>query len=393
VREIGMFELDIAARHIRSRRRQTIFSIIAVSLAVGIIIVAMSMMSGYTNIWIDSIIENQAHITVQPKENEDYIYLYHGLESYLYSEEGVEAVSSYFQGEAALQYRHNAEGVLLYGINPEDENRVVNREKDMFAGEFASIANPGSCIILGFKLAKNLDVEMGDIVTAQIPGAGPTDLTITGIFQTGTPVDETIAFTNLERLQDFYGSGDVVTGMGVRISDVYAAEDLANKIDLETGYDATSWIEQMGEILTLMETQEGLVYFFYIVIFSISGFGIANILIMIVMEKVGEIGMLMAMGTSRRSIMLIFLLEAAILGMAGVVIGCILGYAASLAIASITIPVPPEMYWGMDHLPVVIEFKNFITASIFAMVINIIAGVFPARRASKMDPVEAIYSV
>ena len=388
-----MFELDVAARHIRSRHRQTMFSIIAVSLAVAIIIVAMSMMSGYTSILIDSTVEKQAHITVLPKENEDYIHLYHGLENHIYDLEGVEAVSSYFQGEAALQHKHNAEGVLLYGINPNDENRVVNREKDMFAGEFTSLENPGSRIILGYKLAKNLDVEMGDTVTAQIPGAKPTDFTITGIFQTGTPVDETMAFTNLERLQDHYGAGDVVTGMGIRISDAYAAEDLANGIDRETGYDAVSWIEQNAEILTLMETSEGMVYFFYIIIFAISGFGIANVLIMIVMEKVGEIGMLMAMGTSRRSIMLIFLLEAGILGMAGVITGCILGYVASMAIASITIPIPPEMYFGMDHLPIVIELENFITASIFAMVINIIAGVFPARRASKMDPVEAIYSV
>ncbi len=388
-----MFEMDVATRHISSRRRQTLFSIIAVALAVGIITVAMSMMSGYMSILIDSTIENQAHITVMPKEGDDYIHLYHGLENHINTLEGVEAVSSYFQGEAALQHQHNAEGVLLYGINPENENRVVNREKDMFAGDFASIENPGSRIVLGYKLAKNLDVGIGDSVKAQIPGANPADFIVTGIFQTGTPVDETIAFVNLERLQDFYGSGDVVTGIGIRMSDAYASDTIANRIDQETGYDAVSWIEQNAEILTLLETSEGMVYLFYIIIFSISGFGIANILIMIVMEKVGEIGMLMAMGTTRRSIMLIFLLEAAILGMSGVIIGCVLGYGASLAIASITIPIPPEMYFGMDHLPVVIESKNFITAGIFAMVINIIAGVFPARRASKMDPVEAIYSV
>ncbi len=162
---------------------------------------------------------------------------------------------------------------------------------------------------------------------------------------------------------------------------------------METGYDATSWIEQNAEILNLMETSEGMVYFFYVIIFAISGFGIANVLIMIVMEKVGEIGMLMAMGTSRRSIMLIFLLEAGILGLAGVIIGSVLGYVASLMIASYTIPVPPEMYFGMDHLPIVINAENFVTAGVFAMVINIIAGVFPARRASKMNPVEAIQSV
>ncbi|HJH31597.1 MAG TPA: ABC transporter permease [Methanosarcinaceae archaeon] len=388
-----MFELDVATRHIKSRRRQTLFSIIAVSLAVGIIIIFMSMMSGYTSILIDSTTENQAHITIMPKEDEDYIYLYHGLENHIHTLKGVGGVSSYLQNEAALQYKHNAEGVLLYGINPEDEKRVVNRDKYMLAGEFVSIDNPGSRMILGFKLAKNLDVNMGNSVTVQIPGAEPTDFTITGIFQTGTPIDETMAFVNLGRLQDLHGSGDVVTGIGIKIFDVYDAEELANGIDRETGYDAISWMEQNAEILNLMETSESMVYFFYIIIFSISGFGIANVLIMIVMEKVGEIGMLMAMGTSRRSIMLIFLLEAGILGMAGVVIGCVLGYGASLAIASITIPIPPEMYFGMDHLPVVIELKNFISASAFAMVINIVAGVFPARRASKMNPVEAIQSV
>ena len=388
-----MFELDVATRHIRSRRRQTLFSIIAVSLAVGIIIIFMSMMGGYTSILIDSTTENQAHITIMPKEAEDYIHLYHGLENYIYDLEGIVAVSSYFQGEAALQYKHNAEGVLLYGINPEDENQVVNRDKYMLAGEFTSIENPGSRIVLGYKLAKNLDVGMGDSVTAQIPGSKPTNFIVTGIFQTGTPVDETMAFVNIGRLQDLYGSGDVITGMGIKMSDPYAAEDLANGIDRETGYNAISWMEQNAEILTLLETSEGMVYFFYIIIFGISGFGVANVLIMIVMEKTGEIGMLMAMGTSRRSIMLIFLLEAAILGMMGVIIGCILGYVASAAIASIVIPIPPEMYFGMDHLPIEIELKNFISASVFAMVINIIAGVFPARRASKMDPVEAIYSV
>jgi len=388
-----MFELDIAMKHIRSRHRQTSFSIVAVGLSVAIIIVSMSMLSGYTSILIDSTVEKQAHITVMPKENEDYIHLYRGLENHIYGKEGVVAVSSYYQGEAALQHRHDVEGVVLYGINPEAENRVVNREKDMFAGEFTSLENPGSRTVLGYKLAKNLDVWMGDTVTAQIPGSGPTDFTVTGIFRTGTPADETTAYVNLGRLQDFYGAGDVVTGMGVRISDVYTAETLANGIEMETGYDATSWIEQNAEILNLMETSEGMVYFFYVIIFAISGFGIANVLIMIVMEKVGEIGMLMAMGTSRRSIMLIFLLEAGILGLAGVIIGSVLGYVASLMIASYTIPVPPEMYFGMDHLPIVINAENFVTAGVFAMVINIIAGVFPARRASKMNPVEAIQSV
>jgi len=128
-------------------------------------------------------------------------------------------------------------------------------------------------------------------------------------------------------------------------------------------------------------------------IFAISGFSIANILTMIVMEKVGEIGMLLAMGTSRKSILTIFLLEAGILGITGVMIGAVLGYISCILLISYTIPVPPEMYFGLDHLPIRIAPENFLTAGAFSMIINILAGIHPAHRASKMDPVEAIHSV
>lgn len=388
-----MFELDVAMRHVRSRRRQTFFSIFAVALSVGIIIISMSLFSGYMSILIDATVENQPHITVLPKENEDFIHLYRGLEKFIYEQEGVVAASSYFQGEAALQYRHNVEGAALYGINPEDENKVVNKADDMVEGNFSSLLNPGSNMILGFKLARKLNVNMGDTVTAQVPGSPPTDFTVTGIFQTGTPADESVVYAGLERVQDFYGAGDVVTGIGVRVSDVYSAEELSGLIEKETNYETTSWVDQNADILNLLAQSEGMVYFFYIIIFAISGFGIANILIMIVMEKVGEIGMLMAMGTTRRSIMVIFLMEAGILGLAGVIIGTVIGYISVLIIASYTIPIPPEMYFGMDHLPVLIVPENFVIAGIFALVINTLAGLFPARRASKMDPVEAIHNV
>jgi ABC-type lipoprotein release transport system permease subunit len=338
-------------------------------------------------------VENQAHITVSPKENEDDISLYHGLEKYIRKQEGVTAVSSYYQGDIALQHRDNVEGAVLYGINPKDEEQVLNVEKDMIAGDFKALAKQGNRIILGSKLAQNLEVDIGDTLTAQFPGSKPADFTIIGILQRGTSVDETLAYANLERVQELYNADGSITGMGIRISNIYAADALANRIDRETSYDAVCWMEQNSEILDLLNKQAQFVYFFYILIFTISGFGIANILIMIVMEKVGEIGMLMAMGTSRKSILFIFLFEAGILGMAGVMIGLVLGYISSILLASYTIPVPPEMYFGLDHMPFLIVPENFIIAGVFAMTINTLAGVYPARRASKMDPVEAIYSV
>ena len=388
-----MFEINIALRHIKARRRQTTFSVIAVALSVAIIIVSMSMLTGFRENIIETTVENQAHITVSPKENEDYIFLYHGLESFIREQEGVTAVSSYYKRGAAIQYRHNVEGAVLSGVRPVDEDHVLNVKKDMIAGEFDSIMGSGNRIILGSKLADKLEVGMGDTVTISFPGSKPSDFKITGIIQTGTAADETLAYANLERVQDFYGKSGIVTGIGIRVSDVYAVEPLADRIDRETGYDAESWMEQSSEILNLLNTQKQFVFIFYLMIFAISGFSIANILNMIVMEKVGEIGMLLAMGTSRKSILAIFLLEAGILGIIGVIIGAVLGYVSCVLLISYTIPVPPEMYFGLDHLPIRIASENFLTAGTFSMIINILAGIHPAHRASKMDPVEAIHSV
>ncbi|RZN13653.1 MAG: ABC transporter permease [Methanosarcinales archaeon] len=388
-----MFEINIALRNIKARRRQTTFSVIAVALSVAIIIVSMSMLTGFRENIIETTIENQAHIMVLPKENEDYISLYYGLEGFIREQEGVAAVSSYYKGNAAIQYRHNVEGAVLSGVRPVDEDRVLNVKKDMIAGEFESITRSGNRIILGSKLADKLEVGMDDTVTVSFPGSKPSDFKITGIIQRGTSADETLAYANLEQVQDFYGKSGIVTGIGIRVSDVYAVEPLADRIELETGYDAESWMEQSSEILNLLDTQKQFVFIFYLMIFAISGFSIANILTMIVMEKVGEIGMLLAMGTSRKSILGIFLLEAGILGIIGVIIGTVLGYVSCILLISYTIPVPPEMYFGLDHLPIRIAPKNFLTAGTFSMIINILAGINPARRASKMDPVEAIHSV
>lgn len=388
-----MYELDVAIRYIGLRRRQTLFSVIAVALSVALIILSMSVLGGFWNNLIESTVENQAHIVISGSGDDEYLHLYRGLEEYLEKQEGVTAVSPFFEGDAALRFRQNVEGAQLRGVLPEAEDMVMGTGKDMIAGSFISLDEPGNNIILGSKLADNLEVSPGDIVSAWSPGAAPRDFRVTGIIRTGTQADETIAYAGLGRVQEFYGRKDVITGAGVRVRDIYEAEPLAQKINRETGYDAVSWMEKSSAILNLLGTMFQFIYLFYGMIFAISGFGIVNILIMIVLEKVKDIGMLIAMGATRNSIRTIFLLEALLLGLAGVAIGLILGYASALAVAAIRIQVPPQMYFGMDHLPVVIELQNFIIAGIFSLMINLIAGLYPAHKASQLDPVEAIHSV
>lgn len=153
-----------------------------------------------------------------------------------------------------------------------------------------------------------------------------------------------------------------------------------------------SWIEANAEILNLLNTQMIFVNIFYILIYGIAGFGITNILITIVAQRTREIGILKAMGASEKSIMAIFLFQSVILGAIGLVLGTILGYIATVALQSYEIEVPQEMYFGLQTLPLHVEPFNFVYAAVFAFIINIISGIYPARKAAKLDPVKAIES-
>ena len=158
------------------------------------------------------------------------------------------------------------------------------------------------------------------------------------------------------------------------------------------GLDAVSWSEANAEILGLLDTQMVFVNIFYLLIYGIAGFGIANTLITIVAQRTREIGILKAMGASQKSIMVVFLFQSVVLGALGLVLGTVLGYIATVALQSYKIEVPQEMYFGLQTLPLEVKPLNFVYAAFFAFIVNIISGIYPARKAAKLDPVTAIES-
>ncbi|TGC09700.1 ABC transporter permease [Methanolobus halotolerans] len=388
-----MYELQIALRHISARKRLTFFAIFAVALAIGVIVVLMSMMSGFTEELVTTTVENSPHIVVSPMEDDqEYIHFYNHFSEQLRNKEGVLAVSPVFSGQVALQYKDNAEGVDLFGIDPEAENAVVNIEDDIVSGRLFELSRTNNGIVLGDNLAEDLDVVVGDSVDAVIPTAGSRSFRVVGIFNSGTPADENTAYARFDTVRDLFGESGVASRINVRVQDPYQAEMIAQSVESETGLDAVSWIEANSEILELLNTQQVFVWIFYGLIYMIAGFGVANTLITVVMDKKKEIGMLMAMGTSKKHITAIFLLESLILGTIGVLVGCVLGYAGIILLSSYEIDLPSEMYFGLTTLPLKVDLANFVYAIVFSFLINIIAAVYPARRAARLDPVEAIES-
>jgi lipoprotein-releasing system permease protein len=229
-------------------------------------------------------------------------------------------------------------------------------------------------------------------VDAVFPGSKTTSFKVVGLTHTGTSADEVTAYARLDSVQNFFNKPGVVSTIGVRTADPYQADNISSSIKRETGLDAVSWLEANSEILNLLNTQMVFVQVFYALIYGIAGFGIANTLITIVAQRTSEIGILKAMGASQKSIMTIFLFQSVILGTIGLLLGTVLGYISTVILQSYKIPVPPEMYFGLQTLPLKVEPLNFVYAALFALLINIISGIYPARKAAKLDPVKAIES-
>lgn len=385
---IPVYELFIAIRHLTSRRRQTIFSVLAVGLAVMLLMWSQAMMVGFTDEMYSKTVDTMMpHVTVEPQEGEDYIHLYHKLIEDIDGIDGVVGISPVLSGPATFEYKGKNKNVVMQGIRVEAHDSVMYINDNIIEGSFRDLEISPNSVVIGDALAEKLDVETGDTIDASFPEANPADLKVVGIYNSGTPMDETLAFTSLSTVQDFLDVSNVVTTILVRGDDRERAQAISEKIDT-LGYPASGWKETNPEIIQTLKMEGTSNAITLGLIIIIASFGIVSTLFMVVMEKTKEIGMLMAMGVSRRSILIIFVMESGILGLLGALMGVILG--ATLAIQMGSFEYEMEVMAGITSIPFVVRIQDAVIIVLFTFLLNLIAGIYPASRASKLKPVEAI---
>jgi lipoprotein-releasing system permease protein len=386
-----MYEFSIAQRHILRNPKMALFTIAAVTLAVAIIVVLMGLMSGFQDEIIKTTVENNPHIYVQPKEDEKYVYLYRTISVILWKYPGVEAVSSRLNGKAAAKYKDLVRGVDFMGVDPADEDRLMEVQKDTVFGNFADLRSRKYSAVIGTKLAAELKLHPGDDFLL-VRGNKSVKLKVAGLFETGTAEDKMLVYIPRATAQDLLGRGDVVSEVDAKVYDIYQAPYIAADLKSQFRYQIKSWEDVDADILNLIQTQSFFSIILYILIFAIAGFGIANTMIMIITRRTKEIGILMAMGATRRSILKIFMMESLILAPPSAVLGSVLAYVAALVIMSYNIELPSEIY-VVSRMTVSMKPEFFLKAIGFAILINFVAGLYPAWKASRMDPVEAIGSL
>jgi lipoprotein-releasing system permease protein len=319
-------------------------------------------------------------------EGEEYIHLYRSITDVCWALPGILGVSPSLSASATLSFKDKSENVALVGIEPEQAERITQITENMAQGDINSIMG-GRRVVMGEALAGKLKVKMGDTISARFPDRLPVNLVVSGIFSFGyKEVDEGVAYVSQDTARRFLDEGDVATAIDIKFSDPFLAQTAAEELR-SRGYNAKDWQELFPDIVRTLAFEKTQNAITMLLLMIIAAFGIASIMNMLVVEKTREIGMLMALGANPIHIRRLFLLESGVLGLMGGVSGCLLGLLACLELQGIQIQ---NAMGEMMNLPIALNPADFILFTAVSVLLSIAAGYYPARKASRLDPVIAL---
>jgi lipoprotein-releasing system permease protein len=409
------YELFIGLRYLKAKRKQTFVSLITlisiagVTVGVTALIVVLAVMNGFKEDLREKILGVTSHVVVSRFDGN--IPKYQKLRAKVEVVSGVAAATPFIYTQAMINSRQAISGAVLRGIEPETASKVINLPKNMRSGSLEELAveeksgetraTPG--IILGNELARNLGVSRGEPVTVISPlgrltplGRVPRSQTfrVAGIFDSGMyEYDSTIAYVSIWAAQRFLGIGDRVTGIEVRVDDIYQADQVARDIGKALGgypYWSRDWMRMNKNLFSALKLEKIVMFIILTLIILVAAFNIIGTLIMVVIEKTRDIAILKSMGATRRSIMKIFMIEGAIIGLVGTLLGLLGGYTLCKLLATYQfIELPPDVYY-ISTLPVRMDPLDVALIALAAIIISLVATVYPAWQASRLDPAEAI---
>ncbi len=364
----------------------------------------LSMMNGFEKEVRSRIIGTTAHVSVFSTYNEgieNYQELIPGIKEVKH----VETVAPYIYYKAAIASKTGSDGIVVRGIDPEKERLVTDLERNLKVGslylEPEGDELPG--ILLGATLADRLGVESGDNVVLFSLKEGSlttgwsqpkaSKLKVKGIFETGMyEYDASLVYISLPTAQKLFNLGTKVTGLHVKLDNLYQAGKVAKELEEKLGYHyyALDWMHMHKNLFSWMALEKYAMFIVLSLIVAVAAFNIISTLIMVVIEKRKDIGILKSMGSTNSSIMKIFMLEGLVVGTIGIILGSIFGYILCWIQKSFNIiSLPPEIYF-ISSLPVDMRPLDFILVASAAMILTFLATVYPARRAAQLSPVEAI---
>jgi len=406
------FEYFIGARYLRARQTQsfisliTILSVAGVTVGVMALIVVIAVMAGFESDLKTRILGIESHLVV--RRHGEPISGYREINSRVASLPGVAAATPIVNDQIMLRSAAGVSGAVVRGIDTETVGGVISVLTPEILSELQKAHRdtgpvfipPG--IILGKELGRKLGVIVGDMVFIISPrgmlspaGHMPTmrRFKVVGFFESGMyEFDGSLSYINLAEAQQILRMPEAVSGIEVRLNDIYQAEKIAAKIDDELGfpYWTRTWMQMNKNLFSALKLEKTVMFIILALIVLVAAFNIASSLIMMVMEKTRDVAILKAMGATNQSVRKIFVFKGLVIGTLGTALGVIFGFVLCWVLEKYKfIELPGDVYY-ITTLPVRLEVLDVVMIAVAAIAICFLATLYPAGQAAKLDPVDAI---
>lgn len=407
--------LFIGIRYTRAKKRNHFVSFIAltsmlgIALGVAVLITVLSVMNGFDFQIRERIFQMAPQVTVRTFNAS--MQNYQKLQSSLAKIPGVIGTAAFIEGQGMLTHDGLVNPVLINGILPEQEPQVSAIRSKMVQGTLSDLKPGKFGIIMGLQLANALGLTLGDKVTLVTPEAALTPVgviprfkrfTVMGIFNAGNGFgfDTQFAVINLYDAQALYQLGQGVTGIQLKIQNLYNAPELSNVIakQLANEYFVTNWTQRYGPLFKAINLEKNMMFLILLLIIAVAAFNLVSSLVMIVNDKRADIAILRTFGATPKMIMVIFIVQGFLIGL----IGTLLGLAGGLILAAHVTEVVNciQKIFGIQFLSSSVYYVNFVPSLIqvpdvirvclAAFILSLLATLYPAWRASKTQPAEAL---
>jgi lipoprotein-releasing system permease protein len=406
------FELFIGRRYLKAKKKQafisfiTLLSIAGVTVGVMALIAVIAVMTGAEHYMKTRLLAVQPHILLMRHGGpfSEYQPVIETLERM----EGVESASPYIYTQVMLRSATGVTGAVLKGISPEPALPIIQTEKDPIFNPATLLRQnqqersvPG--ILMGKALADILGVKKGDMLVYMIFSQGTTAsfgslpamrrFEVADIFDSGLDeYDKAFAYIHIDDARQILSMDDSVTGIEIRLNDIFNAREIAEKIGADLGFPfwARDWTRMNQNLFSSLKLQKTVMFIILILIILVAGFCITSTLIMMVMEKTKDIAILKAMGASNQSIKKIFVFKGMFIGVSGTLLGVALGCILCQLLQNYQFIELPKGVYYFATLPVKLELLDVFSISSAALLICWLSTIYPARLASRLNPVEGI---
>jgi len=400
------FEWIAAVRFLLDGATQTLVIVGGIAIGVGVIVFMSAMLAGLQANFIKRVLTSQPQIqlippdqiarplrgepgtveiaTVQrPTQRVISIDQWPKIRAEMQARPDVVYAAATASGSALALRGDTSRAITLYGIEPEIYFQIVKVPDFIIAGE-AQITTEG--ILIGVELARDLGASLGDKIIVSTPLAGNRILTIKGIFDFGNKAaNQRNTFVTLRNAQSMLGLIGGITSIDITVADIYTAETIAQEIQATLPVKADSWIRTNAQFFTAVKAQQNSNTLIRLFVGLSVAFGIAAVLIVSVIQRSKDIGILRAMGARRGQILRVFLIQGGLLGFVGALIGSGLG-----ALALFAWHQSARQVDGSELFPLILESDLFVASSLLATLTGVAAAIAPALRAARLDPVVAI---